>query len=169
MINIQRYLLREKNKGELFGDIKSSILEYGWEWYFGDKKIGIVPRPTTESEVFYGGFLSADDELIVTKSNKYPGIERAKESMGRIDNHEKGPENLKKLVELILSESETFVFLTFRNQKNSRPEILTFSKEKPTDELYVPGKVLPIKVKSSYRDELEKRMEEYRQRHGLER
>ncbi len=148
-MKIQRYLLRN-GIGEPFGKDFTRKDTYDWRWYFGERGMGIRPNPSTESEEFYHGFLVADDELLIRKHDKNPAVTRARKNgdyRGMISHDQFTKiDNLNKLIDIILSQEETPVYLTSEYQHGEHPRILTFSRIKPSDELYVPGKILPVRL-----------------------
>ena len=148
-MKIQRYLLRN-GMGEPFGKDFTRKDTYDWKWYFGERGMGIYPNPTKGAELFYSGFLVADNELLIRKHDKHPVVARVRKEGNHIlmsDHLWSTPiDNFNKLIDIILSQEETQVYLTGEYQRGEHPKILTFSRIKPSDELYVPGKILPVRL-----------------------
>lgn len=153
-MHIQRYLAKDKAKVEAFGEhYKQYRLDF--EWYIGDKKIGVIGQPSAEAECFLGGILDADDKLIITPSQKRPIIERASESHAVMRGYDGGLEEIGKLVTLIQGNKVTYMYLS-SDLPGSYDRILTFSLTEPSKELYEKGKILPVRIdKDAVRRELE--------------
>lgn len=143
-MQIQRYIPKDETKVETFGE---HYKEHRWDfdWYIGDKKIGITGNPTTESQRFIGGILVADDELIITPSQRIPKIQRASEFYAVMRGNDGGLEEIGELVKLIQSNDITHMYLS-SDRPEGYAEILTFSPTEPSKELYEKGNILPIKI-----------------------
>jgi hypothetical protein len=151
---IQRYLAKDKAKVEAFGE-HYNLYRWDFDWYIGEKKIGVIGNASAEAECFIDRILVADDKLIITPSQKRPIIERASESHAVMRGHDGGLEEIGKLLNLIQSNKVIHMYLS-----SSIPEgydrILTFSPTKPSKELYEKGKILPVRInKDAVRRELE--------------
>ena len=143
-MQIQRYLTKDKAKVEAFGEHRK---EHRWDfdWYIGDTKIGVTGNPSTEAECFIGGILVADDELIITPSQKRPRIQRASESYAVMRGNDGGLEEIGELVKLIQGNDVTHMYLS-SDRPEGYPRILTFSPTEPSKELYEKGKILPVRI-----------------------
>ena len=153
-MQIQRYLTKDKAKVEAFGEhYKEHRLDF--DWYIGDKKIGVTGNPSTEAECFIGGILVADDELIITPSQKRPKIQRASKSYAVMRGNDGCLEEIGELVKLIQNNDLTHMYIS-----SEKPEgyagILTFSPTEPSKELYEKGKILPVRIdENAIKQELE--------------
>jgi hypothetical protein len=143
-MQIQRYLTKDKAKTEAFGEY---FKENRWDfnWYIGDKKIGVTGNPSSEAECFMGGILVTDDELIITPSQKRPRIHRANRSYGVMRGTDGGLEEIGELVELIRRAEVTHMYLS-SVKPEGYGEILTFSPTEPSKEFYKKGKMLPVSI-----------------------
>jgi len=153
-MQIQRYVHKDKAKVDTFGE---HYVEHRWDfdWYIGDNKIGVSGNPSKEAESFIGGILVADDELIITPSQKRPSIQRANRSYGVMRGNDGGLEEIGELVKLIQGNDVTHMYVS-----SARPEgyagILTFSPTEPSKELYEKGKILPVTIdEDAVKQELE--------------
>ena len=149
-MELQRYLLKDENKSECFG-------RHSWKngqdfnWLFGEKSIGLVKTPYSPDEAkdFINNFLTTDDRLIVILYNKSPQIVR-QDAPGRyltLKNINMGyDKEVSKLVSMIHSQDITHVFLSSEYENGSHPEILTFSRQAPKEELYIKGRIMPVLI-----------------------
>lgn len=149
-MELHRYLLRDENEGECFG-------RHSWkngqdfDWLFGDSRIGIIKTPYTEDDTgrFIDDFLTTDDRLLVIPHNKSPQIARqyAPERYPALKNINMGHDKyMRKLASIIQSQDATHVFLSSKYEDGSHPDILTFSRQAPTEELYIKGRVMPVSI-----------------------
>lgn len=165
-MQIQRYLLKNKELADYFGKITSEIHNYDFDWYFGDNKIGIIPNESGESSYFYDGILVVDDALIIYPSEAHPRIGREIAKIGSINKHDSpSPDERSQLIQMIMSHDLIHLYISA-----DRPDgivkyggILTFSPIKPS-ELYTPGKILPVKTDKDIQSELEQKIQRMRER-----
>lgn len=147
-MQLRRYQCKEKGKGVPFGEAES-VQTYDYEWLFCDDQIGLLPRPSTEAECFYGGFLGRNNTgLIVTRTPRLC-IERADNSFGRIvqgSGRAGNGEEISRLIGLLTSEGGAHACLTA--QPPYFAEILTFSRNAPSSERYTEVRPIPIEIRS---------------------
>jgi len=143
---IQRYNLIDENNGELFDQDYDRIYTTSYEWFRADGKVGI--DPIGRSIPFTEDFLVTEDSLVV-RCGVDPlvlrGEDRSKWSLvNSICYSIKQPhiEPLNRLVGMLLSEEQAHSYLSHKD--GAPPTILTFSLDKPSSELYVPGKEMKI-------------------------
>lgn len=149
---IQRYLLREGGIEVYFGEY---ILynEPDFVWYIGDLNYGLDPSPHIFDGIdrYFDDILTRDDRIIIHPDDPnltmpQPWI-RFRSSMNETWLHPRnGLEQLHGLIALILSQSETYAYVSSSNEDGSNPDILTFSPQNPPEYLYSVGKVLPVVI-----------------------
>ncbi len=151
-MELQRYLLRDENKGECFGR-HSWINGQDFDWIFGDNRIGIMKTQYSPDEAkhFFDDFLTTDDRLIVIPYKELPQIAR-QDMPGRyltLKNitigHDK---NVGKLISIIQSQDVTHVFLSSQFSDGRHLDILTFSHQAPPERLYIKGRGMPVSVEA---------------------
>ena len=149
---IQRYLLKDKNTGVYFGE-HITFDEPDFRWYVGVNSYGIDPSPHILGGIdkYFNDILTRDDRIIIHPD--YPNLTmpqpwvRFRSRMNETWLHPRnGLEQLHGLIALILSQSETYAYVSSSNEDGSNPDILTFSPQKPPEHLYSVGKVLPVTV-----------------------
>ena len=145
MPEIQRYLLKNKEKGQDFDKFHTLGDTFCTTWYVGKGKMGMIVKHNSQEECFYRAFFKdffeADENLLVRRAGDYPIIMRDRiriEALGRDD-------QVKKLAELLLDNELIHCYLAREHQcKNCLPEILSFSTRSPSKRLYIPGKKMGI-------------------------
>lgn len=144
-MKLQRYLLKNQQRGCFFGEhfIES---KYHYEWYFGEANIGISGNPSTEAELFIGGFLKTTDSLIIEDSKRFFAIYRSSSKTARISGSDAGEKETQDLISLIKRQEITHVYLSSSQQNGQFPGILTFSPHVPPEELYKPADLMKIQM-----------------------
>jgi len=139
-MELKRYLLKDREKGDYFGEY-NKISTWDYNWFFGKDKIGVTGNASTEAECFIGGFLVREkDALDIEPSQVQPIIRRTSDPIGRMS----GTEEVYNLIQLIQGQEVTHSYLSSPHENGKAPFILTFSKNAPSSELYNPGKSIPI-------------------------
>ena len=142
-MELQRYLLKNKNNGCFFGEhFKEPKWDY--DWYFAERTIGIAGNPSSEAELFIGGFLVTEDSLIIQQSEEFPKIQRSSHESARIAGADSGIRQIKDLIDFIKKQETTHIYLSSLNKNGNFPRILTFSQQNPSKDLYKKGN--PMKV-----------------------
>jgi len=148
-MHIQRHLQIDADKGSYFGLHKVKI-HYDFDWYLDyylrPTKIGAKANPSTEAECFYQGFLVRDDSLLIVPLKDQPKIQRRSDSLGVMRGHDAGIPEIYSLIQLLQSQEVTHAYLTSKSTDGQYPNILTFSAQAPSSELYTPGKILPVSI-----------------------
>lgn len=153
-MQIQRYLLKNKEQADYFGE---HFRESSWdfEWFIGLNKIGIVGNPSTEAECFMAGFLVGDERLLITPSKESPKIKRGDIPYARMSGHDSDIRNVYDLIELIQSQETTHAYIASDNPEKYGERILAFSTTAPSKERYQIGKVMPVVIdEEALRDEI---------------
>lgn len=145
-MKIQRYLTKERENRDLFGEHEGRVSHWDFDWYLGKDKIGIEGNPSSEAESFIGGILVTDDSLIISTDEKNPYIGKVEDSTGVICSHDSpDPKERLKLAKM-LAENETIHLYVSNLDENGYESVLTFSKEAPSKERYTQGKSLQVKL-----------------------
>lgn len=144
-MQIKRYLQKDDEKVDYFGE---HFEEDSWDfrWFIGMDKIGIVGNPSTEAECFMGGFLVADDKLIITPSKEFPRIRRESGHYARMSGQSSNRRNISDLIELIQAQETTHVYQASSLPDSHGLHILTFSPTAPPKGLYRIVKIMPVVI-----------------------
>ena len=149
MHNIQRYLLRDDRIGDFFGEHEE--IETGdFKWFTGtgeNIRLGIGEVHSAEVEYFLSGILVAGDEFVVDFKGDFTHIYRndfsSRSKLGIVGSDENKLKGINLLVGMLRG-GEVAAYLSSR-QVGIRPEIVTFSRTKPSSNLYTPPKRMIVK------------------------
>ncbi|HLD37713.1 MAG TPA: hypothetical protein VJA86_03940 [Candidatus Nanoarchaeia archaeon] len=153
-MELQRYLLRDENKGEFFGAYTADYSGADAYFLFAGGNIGITK--TTEEELkqvekhFIDDFLTTDDKLILRPDETSPEI--ARESLpGRYLTSSRiilsNKIEILQLIKLIQS-PRVHAFMSSRFSDGGYLNILTFSRQAPPERLYLKGRSMPVSVEA---------------------
>ena len=148
---IQRYILRDKSRGEIFAQDPEALYSIRFRWFWTKGKIGM--QPIGSGGHFFKDFLVTDDKLFVRRKHSQlispliARVENYPEDVNGTNYITYSPkqghmEPLEKLVNVLLSEDQVHCYLSYESDRRLSPDILTFSLTSPSSELYVPGKLM---------------------------
>ena len=134
--SIQR--CREKYRVRLqeFGPYEEAIGHH-FIWLLGEGKVGMSQLPSTQAESFYGGFVVADDTLVVKPSDKRPYIRRKNKAHTTLGGSEE--RGVRHFIGLLEANDTLHAYL-------SKGEILTFSSSEPDSKWYEKAKPMPVEI-----------------------
>jgi len=143
-MEIDRYVLKNRNRGEYFGSSEVTDSE-NFRWHYTPGRIGLEGKLTPEADNFLHGFLDRQDQLYVISPRLNPMIIRDSDRRARLESDVEGMDNIQNLLNL-LNHPETYAFLTSNYEHGHQPGILTFALTPPSERLYSPTSTLPVRL-----------------------
>ncbi|MFW6282597.1 MAG: hypothetical protein ACOC1P_00895 [Minisyncoccales bacterium] len=131
-MRIKKHIHKDCSEIDSFGESSKSEGK-NFYWYFGDNKIGLMPKQSVVSADFFRGILADEKSLFVYP--KQQKIQRETFPKGKIISSDEGIKETSDLIKFLLNNQNIHMFFSSENQLTNK-YILTFSLEKPSKEFY---------------------------------
>ena len=130
-MKLNRYILLDESRAMPFGKhIRNQT--YDFDYYVGNKRLGISSNYSTEADNFLSEFFYNDQKLIVSQSSHNPRLRLETSSIPQMfvrDGRDR--KEIVRLVDLLLNSEEVHAFVTTEKTSPDYPTILTFSQKMP--------------------------------------